>query len=131
MHEHLAQLEHYTDLEGSIIKTTKINKVLKAMIKLATIPRDEEFEFKKRSQSVLSKWSKALSEETTATTNGVAHETAKAETEEPAAKSIEPPEAPVETANKVSNETKDDSTHTPLPDSKEELASAPVEATAA
>ncbi|KOS20320.1 hypothetical protein ESCO_006112 [Escovopsis weberi] len=53
-------LENFNDLEVSIIRATKINKVLKAILKLETIPHEEEFGFKKRSQALLDKWNKLL-----------------------------------------------------------------------
>jgi len=51
------------ELEGSIIRTTKIHKVLRAIIKLSSIPRDEEFQFKKRSHDLLAIWNKILASE--------------------------------------------------------------------
>jgi hypothetical protein len=63
MSEYVSKLEGYADLEVSIIRATKINKVLKAILKLAKIPREEEFEFKKRSQALLEKWNKILAKE--------------------------------------------------------------------
>lgn len=69
----IAQLETYADLEVSIIRVTKINKVLKAIIKLPSIPRDEEFNFKKRSHDLLATWNKILaSDPETPTTAGPA-----------------------------------------------------------
>ncbi|KIX02242.1 uncharacterized protein Z518_08181 [Rhinocladiella mackenziei CBS 650.93] len=59
----IKKLEGYADLEVSIIRNTKINKVLKALIKLNTIPRDEEFQFRKRSVELLSQWNKILGAE--------------------------------------------------------------------
>ncbi|KAF8856987.1 hypothetical protein BDZ45DRAFT_452275 [Acephala macrosclerotiorum] len=75
MSEFVSKLEGYADLEVSIIRATKINKVLKAILKMASIPKEEEFHFKTRSQSLLDKWNKLLAVEqgeptTTATTNG-------------------------------------------------------------
>ncbi|TRX93900.1 hypothetical protein FHL15_005282 [Xylaria flabelliformis] len=52
----LGKLETFPDLDVSIIKATKINKVLKAILKLETIPKEEEFHFKPRSQTLLNKW---------------------------------------------------------------------------
>lgn len=52
----LAKLETFPDLDVSIIRVTKINKVLKAILKLETIPKEEEFQFKPRSQTLLDKW---------------------------------------------------------------------------
>lgn len=61
MSEYLTELETYTDLEVSIIKATKINKVLKAMIKIPSIPQNEIHQFKERSLKLLGKWNETLS----------------------------------------------------------------------
>lgn len=83
MSNFINKLENYGDLEVSIIRSTKINKVLKALIKLNSIPKDEEFNFKSRSVDLLGRWNKALGADSTAddatggdkedqpTTNGV------------------------------------------------------------
>ena len=63
MSEYVSKLEGYAELEVSIIRATKINKVLKAILKLASIPKEEEFHFKPRSQSLLDKWNKLLASE--------------------------------------------------------------------
>lgn len=63
MSSYVKKLENYGDLEVSIIKATKINKVLKALIKLNTIPKDEEFKFRERSMEMLKKWNKLLGNE--------------------------------------------------------------------
>ncbi|KAK3675844.1 hypothetical protein LTR78_004485 [Recurvomyces mirabilis] len=63
MAEFLSQLETYADLEPAIIRTTKIHKVLKAIVKLSSIPRDEEFSFKKRSAAMLEVWNKKMESE--------------------------------------------------------------------
>ena len=60
MSSYIKKLEGYTDLDAGIIRSTKINKVLKALIKLNTIPRDEEFHFKSRSIELLNKMGKLL-----------------------------------------------------------------------
>lgn len=60
MSEHFNTLEQYSNLEAPIIRTTKINKVLKGIIKLNSIPKEEEFNFKKRSTELLSVWNKVL-----------------------------------------------------------------------
>ncbi|KAL3423557.1 PWWP domain-containing protein [Phlyctema vagabunda] len=81
MSEFVTKLEGYSDLEVSIIRATKINKVLKAILKLNSIPKEEEFQFKPRSQSLLDKWNKLLANEDVpaAATNGVGPEGKKAE----------------------------------------------------
>ncbi|KAK4628848.1 hypothetical protein CLAFUW4_07948 [Fulvia fulva] len=60
MAEFFSQLESYEDLEPSIIRETKIHKVLKAIVKLAMVPRDEDFNFKKRSTALLEVWNKRM-----------------------------------------------------------------------
>jgi len=125
MSNYIKKLENYGELEVSIIRNTKINKVLKALIKLNTIPKDEEFEFRKRSVELLAKWNKILGSEPaepeasttpaaadkeskpSPTTNGVHENKAeekKDEAETPAEKTAEPSEA----ADKVSGEVDTD-----------------------
>ncbi|CAK7199609.1 hypothetical protein SEUCBS139899_002292 [Sporothrix eucalyptigena] len=81
--DYLTKLEGFPDLEVGVIRETKINKVLKAILKIETIPREDEFKFKPRSQTLLEKWNKLLAAEPapdaaapaangTATTNGEA-----------------------------------------------------------
>ena len=64
MSEYITKLEGYADLEVSIIRVTKINKVLKGILKLESIPKDEEFKFKERSSELLGKWNKILEKDT-------------------------------------------------------------------
>ena len=56
----MQRLEMYADLEVSIIRATKINKVLKRIIKLDAIPKDEEYSFRSRSINMLQKWGDQL-----------------------------------------------------------------------
>ncbi|KAG9188260.1 hypothetical protein G6011_02183 [Alternaria panax] len=75
MSEYLTQLEAHEDLEAEVIKKTKVHKVLRAIMKLETIPMEGELNFKKRSADLLNKWSGALaSESEPAATNGVKSE---------------------------------------------------------
>jgi hypothetical protein len=60
MSDFIKKLETYEDLEVSAIRATKINKVLKRLIRLNTIPRDNEFNFRNRSVELLGKWNKIL-----------------------------------------------------------------------
>ncbi|KAL1837431.1 hypothetical protein VTJ49DRAFT_3783 [Mycothermus thermophilus] len=60
MSDYITKLEGFPDLEVSIIRATKINKVLKAILKLENIPKEDEFKFKPRSQVLLDKWNKLL-----------------------------------------------------------------------
>lgn len=87
MAEYINKLEGYPDLEVSIIKTTKINKVLKAILKLDAIPKEAEFNFKSRSIQLLAKWNHILDnapKDTTASapTNGLANGDIKVEPSE-------------------------------------------------
>jgi hypothetical protein len=79
----LKQLEEFEDLEAAVIKDTKVHKVLRGIIKLETIPNEEGYNFKTRSNNLLTKWSGALAADTETTeasaavtapaTNGVKH----------------------------------------------------------
>jgi hypothetical protein len=60
MSDYVGKLEAFPDLEVSIIRATKINKVLKAILKLDSIPKEDEFKFKPRSQVLLDKWTQLL-----------------------------------------------------------------------
>jgi hypothetical protein len=61
MSGYLKDLEAHEDLEAEVIKRTKVHKVLKAIIKLNSIPKEEEYAFKQRSSELLTKWGGALS----------------------------------------------------------------------
>jgi hypothetical protein len=65
MSDYISKLEGFPDLEVSIIRATKINKVLKALLKLEHIPKEDEFKFKPRSQTLLDKWNKLLASDGT------------------------------------------------------------------
>ena len=112
MSDFLSELQTYPDLEASIIRKTKIHKVLKNIIKLNSIPLEEEFHFKDRSRDLLNKWTEILAndpsgggagdhgdgdekgddskmEEKAPTTNGTAAPEKKAETENGAVEAAE------------------------------------------
>jgi hypothetical protein len=61
MSEYLGQLEAHQTLEAEVITKTKIHKVLKAIIRLESIPKEEEYAFKRRSNDLLRSWGDALS----------------------------------------------------------------------
>lgn len=64
MATYIKKLEAYDDkLEVSIIRNTKINKVLKGIIKLNSIPKDEEYDFRARSVKLLGVWNQLLGAE--------------------------------------------------------------------
>ena len=43
-----------------LVQITKINKVLKAIMNRSSIPRDEEYHFRKRSVDLLEKWNEVI-----------------------------------------------------------------------
>lgn len=120
MSEFVTKLEGYADLEVSIIRTTKINKVLKAILKLSAIPKEEEFQFKPRSQSLLDKWNKLLASEqgtpVAPGTNGTAAEP-KAEEEETKASPADPTNGTKESSADVKADEKEE---TSAPETKED-----------
>lgn len=69
MAEYITLLENFSGMEVSIIRATKINKVLKAILKLDSIPREEEFNFKGRSKTLLDKWNKLMADGSSASTD--------------------------------------------------------------
>ena len=85
MATYFKKLEAYNGkLEVSIIRATKINKVLKGIVKLDSIPKDEEYNFRERSVKLLGIWNQLLGAEpdtekatkdSPTTTNGVHKET--------------------------------------------------------
>lgn len=105
MSGYVAKLEDFPDLEVSIIRATKINKVLKAILKMDSIPKEDEFKFKPRSQVLLDKWTKLLAvdeapaKEATNGVNGTAAEAksktngVKEKSEEAAEAAKEPPKS--------------------------------------
>jgi hypothetical protein len=116
MSDHIKQLEAHEDLEAEVIKKTKVHKVLKAIMKLNSIPKEEEYHFKQRSNDLLTKWGGALAADlepagTTSAepaTNGVKHD----EDEKAVAAKDD---SPVETKEE---EEKDDTPAAPTPDAK-------------
>ncbi|KAF2270614.1 hypothetical protein CC78DRAFT_596243 [Lojkania enalia] len=97
MNVYLKQLEEHPDLEAKVIKQTKVHKVLKAILKLDSIPKEDEYHFKKRSGDLLNTWNRALAADVEAlgdasaepATNGVKHENKSGTAETAAAKSGE------------------------------------------
>ncbi|KAL5376348.1 hypothetical protein DPSP01_010574 [Paraphaeosphaeria sporulosa] len=85
MSGYMAQLEELQSLEPEIIKETKVHKVLKGILKLGSIPRDEEFKITSRSHELLTKWGTlsggedAADEAAAPATNGIKPEEKKAE----------------------------------------------------
>lgn len=117
MSDYLTKLEGFPDLETEIIRITKINKVLKAMLKLDHIPKEEEFTFKPRSQVLLEKWNRLLaSDDTPNSPNGVnghkvektpVKEESKPESNGVKTTDTEQDEAPKAEAKEVAEESKD------------------------
>lgn len=132
MSEYVSKLEGYADLEVAIIRVTKINKVLKAILKLPTIPKEEEFQFKPRSQSLLDKWNKLLATDvpqpSTPPTNGATEES-KAEADEQKPTSVEPMNGVEESKAETDEEKPSADVDTPMEEAKEEVQEDGKEAT--
>lgn len=122
---YIKKLEAYGDkLEVSIIRNTKINKVLKGIVKLATIPKDEEYHFRERSVKLLGIWNQLLGAEPNdadkadkdekadaPTSNGV-HKEVEEEAKESVQKDVEEPKdttmSTEDAVDKISSEVKGD-----------------------
>lgn len=107
MSDFITMLENLPDLEGSIIRSTSIYKVLKQILKLKSIPREGEFNFKSRSQTLLDKYLKAMAADpapsTEAPTNGVSKSSEPAAEKKTGSSEKEAAEKPAE-----ASESKDD-----------------------
>jgi hypothetical protein len=100
MSNFIKKLEGYGELEAGIIRTTKINKVLKALIKLNTIPKDEEFNFRGRSVELLGKWNKLLGTDGTGDENGAGPSSAVEKDDKPTTNGMHKDEKELEAADK-------------------------------
>jgi hypothetical protein len=60
MNKYLGQLERHGNIESYIIESTKIHTILKLITRLASIPKDAEFRFKRRSAKLLGIYTKRL-----------------------------------------------------------------------
>ncbi|KAJ5085679.1 hypothetical protein N7532_010450 [Penicillium argentinense] len=112
MASYFDKLEKHADLEVSIIRSTKINKVLKMIVKLNTIPRDEDFGFRPRAMKILSNWKAVLDSD--APGDG-AKSTANGAKDEDAADTPK-----LETEEEKEPETKTTNDDTPMPDAEAE-----------
>ncbi|KAF2499995.1 hypothetical protein BU16DRAFT_578033 [Lophium mytilinum] len=61
MSDHLKNLESYRNLESEVFRTSKIHNVVKAILKLNCIPKEEEFNFKQRFADLLEEWNSVIS----------------------------------------------------------------------
>lgn len=116
MSRYISMLENQPDeLEASIIRETRINKVMKQILKLDSIPKESEFNFKSRSQDLLNKWNKTMASD--GASNGV--NGAKSPTEE---KKNEP-SAEKKEANEAKEKSEDKKeADEPKPEAKAESA---------
>ncbi|KAI9792575.1 MAG: hypothetical protein M1816_002095 [Peltula sp. TS41687] len=74
MADYITKLESYDNLEFSMIRTTKINKVLKGIVKLSSIPKDEEYRFRQRSYELIQTWNQLMAKEPETPTAGASTE---------------------------------------------------------
>lgn len=130
MANYFQKLESHEDLEVSIIRATKIHRVLKMIAKLSSIPKDEEYHFRRRSIDILAKWKNLLDTDVPAdekekekpTTNGVhkedSEEIAEAteKTEKAAEKEPEEDKEAKDTADKAEKEVTSELKDEDMPD---------------
>ncbi|KAL1304017.1 hypothetical protein AAFC00_000458 [Neodothiora populina] len=132
MAELFSQLEAFDNIEPTILRKTKINKVLKGIVKLAFIPKEEEYHFKKRSNDLLAQWNTALDQSKAETptdapaTDGEAKTNGEAAEKDEAAEAA-PAEEPVETEQN-GHDARDEAADTVMTDAPKE--DKPEEATA-
>jgi len=60
MHKTMQQVEEYEGITADILRNTKIGKVMRRIIALGDIPRDDEFKFKERAEKLCDKWTVSL-----------------------------------------------------------------------
>ncbi|KAL2143024.1 hypothetical protein VTI28DRAFT_421 [Corynascus sepedonium] len=113
MSDYITKLEGFPDLEVSIIRQTKIHKVLKAILKLEHIPREDEFKFKPRSQVLLDKWNKLLAADGTpaapsAEVNGTSKGATKANGVAEKSESVDPGKSNDEANDEAKKEVKEE-----------------------
>lgn len=113
------KLEKHTDLEVSIIRSTKINKVLKMIVKLSTIPRDEEFKFRERSMNILSSWKNVLDADTPGPADKNEKPPANGSKEEDR---VETPKLETEEEKEPESKSAKDDVDSPMPDADAEKA---------
>lgn len=58
--KYISSLEGLPDLEPRVIRLVKIDKVLKAILKLEDIPKEDEFHFRGRCERLLEKYHETL-----------------------------------------------------------------------
>ncbi|KAM5384019.1 hypothetical protein ACJA88_003174 [Fusarium oxysporum] len=142
MSEYVTMLENLKDLEVSIIRATKINKVLKAILKLESIPREDDFHFKDRSKVLLDQWTQLLATENTTpapdATNGVngkseakpddkKDDSGKETTEEPKPEATKTEETKTEKPEEIEEEKIAETPQASAPEEKKDDTVAPPE----
>ena len=70
MSTYLRKLEHIGDPPRSILRATRITKLLKKITNLDDIPRDSKFSFKERAVRLLEKWRTNVEKEDPTTSSG-------------------------------------------------------------
>lgn len=126
MHDFFNQLEGYQNLEPAIIRGTKIYKVLRGILKLSSIPKEEEYQFKKRSNDLLASWHEALGSKGDEKDDDKAEDKESSEKAEKAEETVEKADVkePTETASKEEATEDKDVAMTDAKDEKAEAAPA-------
>lgn len=105
MAKYMAELQSYGEIEVGIIRQTKIQKVLKAIMKLPSIPKEEEYNFKSHALEILTGWKNVL--DTDIPTPGPAYQAAKESEVAPAAEESKAEESESKPKESESREAED------------------------
>jgi len=57
----MKQVEEYDGITAEVLRLTKIGKVMRRVVQLPSIPRDEEFKFKERAEKLCDNWAAVFS----------------------------------------------------------------------
>ncbi|EPQ29372.1 uncharacterized protein PFL1_03127 [Pseudozyma flocculosa PF-1] len=83
-------VEAYDDMTLDQLKHSKIGKVMKKIVQLDEIPRDDEFHFKERAEALYNKWQATISRQSEGETKDIPSQDAPAQDEAPAEDKPEP-----------------------------------------
>jgi hypothetical protein len=69
----MKQVEGYEGITAEVLRVTKIGKVMRRVVQLPSIPRDDEFKFKERAEKLCEKWAAVFSAAKGSTTDDAAN----------------------------------------------------------
>lgn len=127
-------LEKHQDIDGDVLKNTRVHKVLKGILKLGNIPSEDLYKFKERSTKLLEKWIPLLDEADAPTSDNKGGKVDEKDEEEKPDSTEAPVDTPMPDAPATSNGAQAPATVEPKTEDKsaapEEPAGAPAAAAA-